>query len=223
MRIRPRHALIFLFLLLNNELYAQVFFGDQYKQLADNYQNQTREQLLKFSASMEDEVGKMKEDLKYLLEPILEVEFACKSSPPQGGQISREVERILSQIERSTDRMSTKAESILARISEKKDSSYARFKRNCPAPQGNFNAFIECIDLQRKHYVQVVLAAQVSAVKHLRVNAFSQQVPLIKECALQKNNISAESLRKLAEFTEKSALESMNLLDRLNGVSTDLL
>jgi len=223
MRINPRLALIFSFILLNNELYAQVFFGDQYKQLADNYQNQTREQLFKFGAALDDERSKMKEDLKYLLEPIFDIEFACKSAPSQSEPVSREIERIFFYLERSTDRMSTKAESVLTRITEKKETSEARFRRNCPAPEGNFNAFIECIDLQRKHYVQVALAAQASAVQHLRVNGFVQRIPLIKQCVLQKNNIPIENLRKLADFTEKSALESMNLLDRLNSVSTDLL
>jgi len=216
-------AAALIFFCLITQIHAQDFFGDQYKKLADNYQNQTRSELLKFGAALDDERSKMKEDLKYLLEPIFDIEFACKSAPSQSEPVSREIERIFLQLERSTDRMSTKAESVLSRISEKKESSEARFQRNCPAPEGNFNAFIECIDLQRKHYVQVALAAQASAVQHLRVNGFVQRIPLIKQCVLQKNNIPLENLRKLADFTEKSAIESMKLLDRINGVSTDLL
>jgi hypothetical protein len=215
--------LIFIFLAFPFSVNSQSYFGDQYLLMARDFKNQSETREKKFEAQVAENIEGIKYIGKKYSDFYIEQMAACQVSPKTSKSLSRENLVLLNSFRQTYSDSETIADMGIRNIQNKVSLSKSSVDRACPASDGDFNGYIECVTRIERYNYQVQLELEAKMTKLYFYELLSGTISKLNQCIDEKGSFNGMNLSGANSLMNSIRDELNKQYQKISKVSIGLM
>lgn len=191
---------LFAFLLASENIYAQYYASEQ-KKIADDFLNKMRDKESSFKIQTEEMIELNKTVTSKFVDTINNLAESCKKKKGLTKLSNLQITS-LTELQKSINSIPNFDNLSDRNMKNKIDAGTERVNRYCPAPEGDLEAYINCVDKTNRAKM-ILLIGKESIGLRLSLYKASDAAASFFNCALEKKSVDYDDIENVNSYLNK--------------------